>query len=121
MVQPDTDRDSNSEGGSKYAPSVEAMNGCLFFLGKVFLMLILILLLPAIIPLLLFWWIVAWILGLIFPGKDFFPYQQMWDSSRKWCQEKLHIDLEEIVGAAVLVIVISLFASFIKGFFNNDK
>lgn len=121
MVQTGSGQGSNPEGGSKYAPSVEAMNGCLFFLGKVFLMLILIILFPAIIPLLLFWWIVAWILGLIFPGKDFFPYQQMWDSSRKWCQEKLHIDLEEIVGAAILVIAISLFADFIKGFFRDNK
>jgi hypothetical protein len=39
--------------------------------------LLLIAIAPYVGILLLGWWIIAWILGLIFPGKEFFPIKKL--------------------------------------------
>jgi hypothetical protein len=65
----------------KYSDSVNAMNGCLLFFLKLLGLTMGTLLLIAIAPyvgiLLLGWWIIAWILGLFFPGKEFFPIKKL--------------------------------------------
>ena len=43
------------------------------FFGLVYLMVIALILLPTFLLLLPFWWVVAWILEQIFPGRDFIP------------------------------------------------
>ena len=57
----------------KYSDSVNAANGCLIgcldIFGDVCLLLLVFLVGPYIGLLLLCWWVVAWILGLIFHGK----------------------------------------------------
>ena len=47
------------------------------FFGLVYLMVIALILLPTFLLLLPFWWVVAWILEQIFPGKDFFPISKI--------------------------------------------
>ena len=55
---------------AKYSDSVEFTNGCLYY---TLLFLLLFCLAPLIICVIVIWWFVAWILGLIYPGKEFFP------------------------------------------------
>lgn len=43
------------------------------FFGLVYLMVIILILLPTFILLMPFWWVIAWVLEQLFPGKDFFP------------------------------------------------
>ena len=50
------------------------MNPFKFFAQVNFMVLILILL-PTILLLLPFWWVLAWVLERIFPGRTFFPRQ----------------------------------------------
>ncbi len=47
------------------------------FFGMVYLMVIVLILLPTFLFLLPLWWIIAWILEQIFPGKDFFPINKI--------------------------------------------
>ena len=95
----------------EYSDSVNAMNGCLGAVGQVFAYTMVILLLlctaPAIIMILLFWWIIAWILGLIFPGKEFFPIKKIWDSVSRWTKEKLNVDLGSAAIAAGIIMVLT--------------
>jgi len=58
--------------------------------------------------LLLCWWMVAWILGLIFPGKEFFPidklkmiYHRFFD----WVKKLTGNSVEELLSIAALVII----------------
>ena len=48
------------------------------FFGLVYLMVIVLILLPTCLLLLPLWWILAWILEQIVPGKDFFPIGKIW-------------------------------------------
>ena len=68
---------TDSPETEEYSDSVKAMNGCLGALFEVFayfwVIMALLLLGPVILVSLLFWWIIAWILGLMYPGKEFFP------------------------------------------------
>ena len=95
----------------EYSDSVNAMNGCLGAVGQVFTYTMVILLLlctaPAIIMILLFWWIIAWILGLIFPGKEFFPIKKIWDYVSRWTKEKLNVDLGSAAIAAGIIMVLT--------------
>ena len=98
----------------EYSDSVNAMNGCLGALGQVFVYTIVILLLlctaPAIIIILLFWWIIAWVLGLLFPGKEFFPIKKIWDSASRWAKEKLNVDLgSAAVAAGIIMLLTAIF------------
>ena len=52
------------------------------FFGLVFLMVIVLILLPTFLLLLPLWWILAWILEQIVPGKDFFPIGKIWSKLR---------------------------------------
>ena len=101
----------NTKSSPQYSDSVNAMNGCLGAMGQVFAYTMVILLLlctaPAIIMILLFWWIIAWILGLIFPGKEFFPIKKIWDSVSRWTKEKLNVDLGSAAIAAGIIMVLT--------------
>ena len=96
---------------AEYSDSVNAMNGCLGAVGQVFVYTMVILLLlctaPAIIMTLLFWWIIAWILGLMFPGKEFFPIKKIWDSASRWAKEKLNVDLGSAAFAAGIILLLT--------------
>lgn len=48
------------------------------FFGLVYLMVIVLILLPTFLLLLPLWWIIAWLLEQIVPGKDFFPIVKIW-------------------------------------------
>lgn len=103
--------ESDRNAAPQYSDSVNAMNGCLGAVGQVFAYTMVILLLlctaPAIIMILLFWWIIAWILGLIFPGKEFFPIKKIWDSVSRWTKEKLNVDLGSAAIAAGIIMVLT--------------
>ena len=119
------EKDTSTSEKPEYAESVQAMNGCLKSVGEIFLYAYLIVLTmcmaPLIILVLLLWWIIAWILGLIYPGKEFFPIRKVWERTRKWTNNKLHIDLEKVFGGAVLALLISSFLGLLGNLFSRDK
>ena len=41
--------------------------------GLVYLTTLAMIVLPAVLAILTFWWVAAWILGQVFPGRDYFP------------------------------------------------
>jgi hypothetical protein len=63
-------QDSGSGRKVRYSDSVEFTNGCVYYF---FVLLLLCIFAPVLLCALIVWWFVAWILGLIFPGKEFFP------------------------------------------------
>lgn len=75
------------ERNPKYSDSVNAMNGCLRFFGLVYLCLVMLMLAPYIGILLLCWWVIAWILGLVFPGREFFPIRRIWAKIQSWVKK----------------------------------
>ena len=113
------DYDSSSK---EYSNSVKAMNGCLGALGNILAYSMVIYLLlctaPAIIMILLLWWIIAWILGLIFPGKEFFPIEKIWDSVSQWVNEHLNVDLG--IAAFIAGIILLISSIFGEGSSNKD-
>ena len=74
------------ERNPKYSDSVNAMNGCLAgcsrIAGLTFALLLIFVLGPYVGIILLCWWFIAWILGLIFPGREFFPVRRIWTKIR---------------------------------------
>lgn len=85
------------------------MDGCLFGCFKLIAQLILCLFLFALAPyaiiLMLIWWPIALILGLIFPGHDFFPFKRIWSGSKDWMQTHLGLDIESILLLTLLFLV----------------
>lgn len=109
----------------KYSDSVNAANGCLFgcleIFGDVCLILLVLLVGPYIGLLLLCWWVVAWILGLIFPGKEFFPIKKIWASVSEWFKRHTGHDLSSVLLVSALVLLISAVLGGIAGLFGGRK
>ena len=74
------------ERNPKYSDSVNAMNGCLAGCFRItrltFTFLLVLLFGPYVGIILLCWWFIAWIIGLIFPGREFFPVRRIWTKIR---------------------------------------
>ncbi len=109
----------------QYADSVNAMNGCFKWVINVFVYSFLIVLTMCLSPLIIFvlliWWIVAWVLGLLYPGKEFMPLGKVWNSSKQWTYEKLGIDLEQVLGGAVLAMIFSAIIGLLTNIFSRDR
>lgn len=85
--------------------STNSTNGCLLFIGQIFVAIIIITLLPYAVILSLLWWPFAWILGLLFPGRDFFPIKRIWTGFKEWMHNHLDMDVESILLFMVLFLV----------------
>ena len=89
------------QNNPKYSESVNAMNGCiaacLRLLGKLFACVIIWYLAPFVGLVFLVWWPVAWILGLIFPGREFFPIKRIWTRMSEWVERFCGLDLESVL------------------------
>ena len=107
----------------QYSDSVNAMNGCLGYVGHVLsytcIILLFILLAPVIILVLLAWWIIAWILGLIFPGKEFFPIKKIYHSVSPWFKRTFGISLEDAAIASILVVAIGAILDGVSNLFSK--
>ena len=107
----------------EYSDSVNAMNGCLGYVGQVIsytcIILLFILLAPVIILVLLAWWIIAWILGLIFPGKEFFPIKKIYHSVSPWFKKTFGISLEDAAIASILVVAIGAILDGVSNLFSK--
>ena len=110
---------------NKYSDSVNEMNGCLLgcldIFGDACLILLVVLVGPYIGLLSLCWWVVAWILGLIFPGKEFFPIKKMWARASAWFKRHTGKDIEGVVFLSAIVILLSAGISWIIGLFTGRK
>lgn len=105
----------------KLSPSVEAGDGCLAVIAKIFVVLLIIAVLPVLIPLLLFWWFFAWIFGHIFPGKEFFPIKRIYNSVSKWFERNLGESLGDYLVMAVLAIIAFVLIDTIGSLFSNKR
>ena len=109
----------------KYSDSVNAANGCLFgcleIFGDVCLILLVLLVGPYFGLLLLCWWIVAWILGLIFPGKEFFPIKKVWTRVSDWFKRHTGHDLSGVLLVSALVLLLSSVLGGLFGLFGGRK
>ncbi len=107
----------------QYSDSVNAMNGCLGYVGQVMsytcIILLFILLAPVIILVLLVWWIIAWILGLIFPGKEFFPIKKIYHSVSPWFKRTFGLSLEDAAIASILVVAIGAILDGVSNLFSR--
>ncbi len=93
----------------------------LVFAGKVLAVLAGILLLPYLLILLLLWSPIAWILGLIFPGRNFYPINKAWPVMNSWVDSKLGIDLNTIIFFLLVFIALGSVISWIAGLFSGKK
>lgn len=95
------------------------MNGCLLgileIFGDVIFFLLVLSLAPYVAFLLLCWWFVAWILGLIFPGKEFFPAQKMWARLSAWFKRRTGKDLPEVLFFSAVFIILGAAISWMAG------
>ncbi len=89
------------EKNPKYSDSVNAMNGCLVgclrFFWQVFACVLIITLAPYVGILFLIWWPIAWILGLVFPGREFFPIKRIWAGMCGWVKRHTGLELESVL------------------------
>ena len=78
-----------------------------------FVILLLLLLAPVIIFGLLTWRIIAWILGMMFPGNEFFPIKKVWGSVSGWAKKNMGIDFgAAALGAGIFLLITALFGGF---------
>lgn len=117
--------DNDGVEGKHYAPSVEAMNGCLGACLEVVSILFSIILFLALAPwvalLLIAWWIIAWILGLIFPGKEFFPIKKLYHSVSDWYERRSGHSLGDVALWSFLVVVGVTVVNGIENLFSKKK
>ena len=76
---------------------------------------------PYLLIILLLWSPVAWILGFIFPGKNFYPINKTWPIINDWVGSKLGIDLNTILLLFFAFLTLGAFISWIVGLFSNKK
>lgn len=113
------------ENRSEYSDSVNAMNGCLIgcadLLGMICGWLLIIILAPYVGLLFLLWWIVAWILGLIFPGREFFPIKRIWAGMCGWIKRYTGLNLESVLFITALFLLASTAIGAIANLFRGGK
>ena len=113
------------ENRSEYSDSVNAMNGCLIgcadLLGMICGWLLIIILAPYVGLLFLLWWIVAWILGLIFPGREFFPIKSIWAGMCGWIKRYTGLNLESVLLITALFLLASTAIGAIANLFRGGK
>ncbi len=110
-------------GHPEYSDSVNAMNGCLFYCLEIVSWFCSIVVFLALAPwiglLLLVWWFIAWILGLIFPGKEFFPIKKIYHSVSGWCEKHAGQSLDNIALASLMVVLGVALMNGIERFFSR--
>ena len=98
------------EKNPKYSDSVNAMNGCLVgclhLFWQMFACILIVALAPYVGILFLIWWPIAWILGLVFPGREFFPVKRILAGMSGWVKRSTGLDLESVL----LLTALFLFA-----------
>ena len=63
------------------------MNPLKFF-AQVYLLVLALIFLPVVIDIFTFWWVTDWVLGKVFPGRDFFPVGKICNAVREFFTER---------------------------------
>ena len=109
----------------EYSDSVKAMNGCLGFCLEVVSIMFSVIFFLAVAPwvclILLAWWIVAWILGLVFPGREFFPIKKIYRSVSNWSERRLGHPLGELAFLSFLTVVGGIILNGIENLFSRKS
>ena len=93
----------------------------LSFMGKVLSCTIGILFFPYFLILLLLWSPVAWVLNLIFPGREFYPINKAWPIINRWVESKVGTDLNTILIILALILTIGSAINWLVGLFFGRK
>ena len=113
------------EKNPEYSDSVNAMNGCLAgflrFFWQVYACILIIMLAPYVGTLFLIWWPIAWILGLVFPGREFFPIKRIWAGMCGWVKRSTGLELESVLLLAVLFLFAGAAVGAIVSLFRGRK
>ncbi len=76
---------------------------------------------PYFLIILLLWSPIAWILGLIFPGKKFYPINKAWPIINDRVGSKLGISLNSILLIFLAFLILEAAISWIAGLFSSRK
>ena len=93
----------------------------LTFMGRVLVCTAGLLLFPYFLILLLLWSPIAWILNLIFPGREFYPINRAWPVINRWVESKMGTDLNTILLFILLLLTLGAALSWVVGLFTGRK
>ena len=93
----------------------------LTFVGRVLACTAGLLLFPYLLILLLLWSPIAWILNLVFPGREFYPINRAWPIINKWVESKMGIDLNTILVIILLIMTLGAAISWVAGLITGKK
>lgn len=93
----------------------------LTFVGRVLAFTAGLLLFPYLLILLLLWSPIAWILNLVFPGREFYPINRAWPVINRWVESKMGTDLNTILLFILLLLTLSAAISWVVGLFTGRK
>lgn len=93
----------------------------LSFMGNVLSCTLGILFFPYLLLLLLLWSPVAWILNLIFPGREFYPLNRAWPVINSWVKSRIGFDLNTILVIILLIMTLGAAISWVTGLFTGKK
>ena len=93
----------------------------LTFTGKVLASTAGLLLFPYLLILLLLWSPIAWILNLLFPGREFYPINRAWSVLNRWVESKMGTDLNTILIILALILTIGSAINWLVGLIFGRK
>lgn len=93
----------------------------LTFVGRVLAFTAGLLLFPYLLILLLLWSPIAWILNLIFPGREFHPINRAWPVINRWVESKMGTGLNTILLFILLLLTLGAAISWVVGLFTGRK
>lgn len=71
--------------------------------------------------LLICWWVIAWILGLLFPGREFFPIKRVWTGLCAWVERHTGMELESVLIISALFLIAGAAIGAIASLFTGRK
>ena len=93
----------------------------LTFIGKVLACTFGLLLFPYLLFLLLLWSPIAWILNLLFPGREFYPISRAWPVINRWVKSEVGTDLNTILLFILVILTLGAAVSWIAALFTGRK
>ena len=93
----------------------------LTFIGKVLACTFGLLLFPYLLFLLLLWSPIAWILNLLFPGREFYPVNKAWPVINRWVESKMGTDLNTILLFILVLLTLGAAVSWIAALLTGRK
>ena len=91
------------------------------FIGRVLACTAGLLLFPYLLILLLLWSPIAWILNLIFLGREFYPINRAWPVINRWVESRTGTNLNTILLFILLLMTLGAAVNWIAALFTGRK